>query len=211
MNFFFTRYLYLFWNLATLPVLSRKYPHRCGKFCRFFWPRNLFERHPRLRYKPRLISTCQRFTSTLGPFLSLQGKCHLKSWLVLTRERKREKSVRGRGKRGKRSERIRRFDRRRENTAAPLTGVLAVIAFIGRFHRPPWNKWSKRQRGCCEWTAGSIPDRVLPPDRPIKPLDASVSFRRVTVNYWTVFTVDLRWRRYLLKRPLKKSLKKTLT
>lgn len=57
---------------------------------RFFWPGNLFERHPRPRYKPRLISTCQRFTSTLGPFLSLRGKCHLKSWLVLTRKREKE-------------------------------------------------------------------------------------------------------------------------
>lgn len=152
----------LFRNPTTSPVLSRKYPHRCGKFCRFFWPRNLFERHPRSCYKPRLISTCQRFTSTLGPFLSLRGKCHLKSWLVLTR--KREKGKRGRG-------------RGANSTIRPPPwkhctphGALAVIAFTGRFHRPPWNKWSKRQRGCCEWTAGSIPGyRVLPPDRPIKP------------------------------------------
>lgn len=87
----------LFRNPTTSPILSRKYPHRCGKFCRFFWPRNLFERHPRSRYKPRLISTCQRFTSTLGPFLSLRGKCHLKSWLVLTRKREKGKRGRGRG------------------------------------------------------------------------------------------------------------------
>lgn len=85
-------------KLATSSVLSRKYPHRCGKFCWFFWPRNLFGRHPRSRYKPRHISTCQRFTSTLGPFLSLRGKCHLKSWFVLT-----SGSARERGKRGKRS------------------------------------------------------------------------------------------------------------
>lgn len=86
--------VYLFQIPAT-PVLSCKY-HRCRKFSRFFWPCNLFERHPRPRYKPRLISTCQRFTSTLGPFLSLRGKCHLKSWLVLTK--KRERGERGRGR-----------------------------------------------------------------------------------------------------------------
>lgn len=183
MNFICTKYSPFAKSVATLPVLSRKYPHWRGKFCRFFWPRNLFGRHPRLRYKPRLISTCQRFTSTLGPFLSLRGKCHLKSWLVLTRERKRKREKR---KKVGANSTIRPPPWKHCRTPH---GVLAVIAFIGRFHRPPWNKWSKRQRGCCEWTAGSIPDRVLPPDRPIKPLNASVSFRRVTVNHWTVFTV----------------------
>lgn len=87
--------------------------------------------------------------------------------------------------RGTRKEGRREKDRGISNLTAVKTprwaprSALAVIAFIRRFHRPPWNKWSKRQRGCCEWTteSPSVSCSIKAPDRIILALGPSCIHR----------------------------------